>query len=48
MDEPLSSERAERILILMVGTISSALPAIVVYLILQRYLIAGLTLGVSK
>lgn len=33
---------------LMAGSLISALPAIVVYLIFQRNLIAGLTMGVSK
>ena len=34
--------------VLMAGSLMSALPAIVVYLVFQRYLIAGLTMGVSK
>lgn len=33
---------------LMAGSLLSALPAIIVYLIFQRYLIRGLTMGVSK
>jgi len=33
---------------LMAGSIISALPAIVVYLIFQRNLVAGLTMGVNK
>ncbi len=44
----LSSGRVVSIPILMAGAIMSALPAIAVYLVFQRYLIAGLTLGVSK
>jgi multiple sugar transport system permease protein/raffinose/stachyose/melibiose transport system permease protein len=34
--------------VLMAGSLISALPAIVVYLIFQRYLITGLTMGMSK
>jgi ABC-type glycerol-3-phosphate transport system permease component len=34
--------------LLMAGSIVSALPAIVVYLIFQRYLISGLTMGMGK
>ena len=34
--------------VLMAGSLMSALPAIVVYLIFQRYLISGLTTGMSK
>ncbi len=33
---------------LMAGSLVSALPAVVVYLIFQRYLIRGLTMGMSK
>jgi multiple sugar transport system permease protein/raffinose/stachyose/melibiose transport system permease protein len=33
---------------LMAGSLVSALPAIVVYLVFQRYLIRGLTMGMSK
>ena len=32
----------------MAGSLLSAIPAIVVYLIFQRYLIRGLTLGMGK
>jgi ABC-type glycerol-3-phosphate transport system permease component len=32
----------------MAGSLMSALPAIVVYLVFQRYLITGLTMGMSK
>ncbi len=32
----------------MAGSLVSALPAIVVYLIFQRYLISGLTMGMSR
>jgi multiple sugar transport system permease protein/raffinose/stachyose/melibiose transport system permease protein len=34
--------------VLMAGSLMSALPAIVVYLVFQRYLISGLTMGMSK
>ena len=34
--------------LLMAGSLVSALPAIVVYLVFQRYLIAGLTMGIGK
>ena len=33
---------------LMAGSLLSALPAVVVYLIFQRNLIQGLTMGVNK
>ena len=32
----------------MAGSLVSALPAVVVYLVFQRYLIRGLTMGMSK
>ncbi len=32
----------------MAGSLVSALPAIIVYLIFQRYLISGLTMGMGK
>jgi multiple sugar transport system permease protein/raffinose/stachyose/melibiose transport system permease protein len=44
----LSSGRTTGIPPLMAGSLLSALPAIVVYLIFQRYLIRGLTLGMGK
>ncbi len=44
----LSSGRVVSIPVLMAGALLSALPAIVVYLLFQRHLRAGLTLGVSK
>jgi multiple sugar transport system permease protein/raffinose/stachyose/melibiose transport system permease protein len=34
--------------LLMAGSLISALPAVVVYLIFQRYLMSGLTMGISK
>ncbi len=34
--------------VLMAGSLVSALPAVIVYLIFQRYLIAGLTMGMGK
>ena len=34
--------------LLMAGSLVSALPAVLVYLIFQRYLITGLTMGMGK
>ncbi len=44
----LSSGRTTGIPPLMAGSLVSAIPAIIVYLIFQRYLIKGLTLGMGK
>jgi len=44
----LSAGRTTSIPALMAGSFISALPAIVVYLIFQRHLIRGLTLGMGK
>ena len=44
----LQNGRVVSIPLLMAGSLVSALPAIVVYLIFQRYLIQGLTMGVNK
>lgn len=44
----LSSGRTTGIPSLMAGSLLSAIPAIIVYLIFQRYLIRGLTLGMGK
>ena len=44
----LSSGRTTSVPVLMVGSFVSAVPAIVVYLIFQRYLVKGLTLGMGK
>jgi ABC-type glycerol-3-phosphate transport system permease component len=44
----LSSGRTTTIPVLMAGSFLSAVPAIVVYLVFQRYLIRGLTLGMGK
>jgi multiple sugar transport system permease protein/raffinose/stachyose/melibiose transport system permease protein len=44
----LSAGRTTTIPVLMAGSFLSAVPAIVVYLIFQRYLIRGLTLGMGK
>ena len=44
----LSSGRVVAIPELMAGSLISALPAVIVYLIFQRYLVAGLTLGVNR
>jgi len=44
----LSSGRTTSIPALMAGSLISAVPAIVVYLIFQRHLVKGLTLGMGK
>lgn len=44
----LSAGRTTSIPALMAGSFISALPAVIVYLIFQRYLIKGLTLGMGK
>lgn len=44
----LSSGRTTSIPALMAGSLISALPAILVYLIFQRHLVKGLTLGMGK
>jgi ABC-type glycerol-3-phosphate transport system permease component len=44
----LQNGRVVSIPLLMAGSLVSALPAIVVYLIFQRNLIQGLTMGVNK
>ncbi len=44
----LSAGRTTSIPALMAGSLLSALPAIVVYLIFQRHLVKGLTLGMGK
>ncbi len=44
----LQSSRIIDIPVLMAGSLVSALPAVIVYLIFQRYLIAGLTMGMSR
>jgi ABC-type glycerol-3-phosphate transport system permease component len=44
----LSSGRTTSIPALMAGSLVSAVPAIIVYLIFQRHLIKGLTLGMGK
>jgi ABC-type glycerol-3-phosphate transport system permease component len=44
----LSAGRTSSIPVLMAGSFISAVPAIVVYLIFQRYLVRGLTLGMGK
>jgi multiple sugar transport system permease protein/raffinose/stachyose/melibiose transport system permease protein len=44
----LSAGRTSSIPVLMAGSFISAAPAIVVYLIFQRYLVRGLTLGMGK
>jgi ABC-type glycerol-3-phosphate transport system permease component len=44
----LQSSRIVNVPTLMAGSIISALPAIIVYLIFQRYLVRGLTMGMGK
>jgi multiple sugar transport system permease protein/raffinose/stachyose/melibiose transport system permease protein len=44
----LSAGRVTDIPVLMAGSLLSALPAVVVYLVFQRYLINGLTAGMGK
>ena len=44
----LSAGRTTTIPVLMAGSFISAVPAIIVYLIFQRYLVRGLTLGMGK
>ncbi len=44
----LSSGRVVSIPTLMAGSLVSAIPAVLVYLFFQRYLVSGLTLGVSR
>ena len=44
----LQSSRIIIVPVLMAGSLVSALPAVIVYLIFQRQLIAGLTLGMGK
>jgi ABC-type glycerol-3-phosphate transport system permease component len=44
----LASGRVVAVPELMAGSLISALPAVIVFLFFQRYLVAGLTLGVNK
>lgn len=44
----LSAGRVTDIPVLMAGSLASAIPAVVVYLIFQRQLISGLTAGIGK
>jgi multiple sugar transport system permease protein/raffinose/stachyose/melibiose transport system permease protein len=44
----ISAGRTTSIPALMAGSLVSAIPAIIVYLIFQRYLVRGLTLGMGK
>lgn len=44
----LDASRILNVPVLMAGSLVSALPAVVVYLIFQRYLIKGLTMGMGK
>jgi multiple sugar transport system permease protein/raffinose/stachyose/melibiose transport system permease protein len=44
----LSAGRVTDIPVLMAGSLVSAIPAVIVYLVLQRYLVSGLTAGIGK
>jgi ABC-type glycerol-3-phosphate transport system permease component len=44
----LGAQHSVNIPVLMAGSLVSALPAIAVYFVFQRYLISGLTMGMSK
>jgi ABC-type glycerol-3-phosphate transport system permease component len=44
----LQTSRMVNVPVLMAGSLVSALPAIVVYLIFQRHLVRGLTMGIGK
>jgi multiple sugar transport system permease protein/raffinose/stachyose/melibiose transport system permease protein len=44
----LSAGRVTDIPVLMAGSLASAIPAVVVYLVFQRHLISGLTAGIGK
>jgi len=44
----LASGRTTDFPVLMAGSILSALPAIIVFLVFQRFLINGLTAGIGK
>lgn len=44
----LNAARVLNVPVMMAGSLVSAIPAIIVYLIFQRYLITGLTMGMGK
>jgi ABC-type glycerol-3-phosphate transport system permease component len=44
----LSAGRVTDIPVLMAGSLVSAIPAVIVYLIFQRQLVNGLTAGIGK
>jgi ABC-type glycerol-3-phosphate transport system permease component len=44
----LSAGRVTEIPVLMAGSLVSAIPAVIVYLIFQQQLVKGLTAGISK
>ena len=44
----LQSSRVVQLPVLMAGSLVSAIPAVIVYLVFQRYLIRGLTMGMGK
>ena len=44
----LQSSRVVQLPVLMAGSLVSALPAVIVYVIFQRYLVRGMTMGMGK
>ena len=44
----MSTGRTTSVPSLMAGSLISAIPAIIVYLIFQRHLVKGLTMGMGK
>jgi ABC-type glycerol-3-phosphate transport system permease component len=44
----VASQHSLDVPVLMAGSLASAIPEIIVYFVFQRYLIAGLTMGMSK
>jgi ABC-type glycerol-3-phosphate transport system permease component len=44
----VASQHSLDVPVLMAGSLASAIPEIIVYVVFQRYLIAGLTMGMSK
>jgi ABC-type glycerol-3-phosphate transport system permease component len=44
----LSSGRVTSVPILMAGSVMSVIPPIIVYLLFQKHLVRGITLGVGK
>lgn len=44
----VGAQHTHNVPVLMAGSLASAIPEIIVFLVFQRYLIAGLTMGMSK